>query len=151
MCALDFVTLTWHNMKKNILNLSVKILFFVFILFPAFYLFGESFVVAKQSKKAPSHSKLKEQCCEECASILELTPELLRAVADVHQTALSNLRCYIDGGDTGFIATQSKAQMTACHQKLQALNTKMESLAQEIKECQVFLETGYLKASAKPK
>ena len=151
MCVSESAILKWHNMKKKLLNLSVKITLSAFILFPAFYLFGETFVVAKQSRKGPSYSKLKEQCCEECASLLELTPELLRSLANVHQTALSNLRCYIDDGGAGFIATKSKAQLTACYEKLQALNAKMESLAKEIKECQEFLEGGYLKVNAQPK
>lgn len=126
------------------MSLSVKFLILVLISLPTLYLFGETFVVAKK-KKAPSHSKLKEECCTECATILELTPELLRAVAAVQDTALANLRTYIDDGKDGFIATKSKAQLTASHEKLQALRANLERLTREIQECQTFLETGYLK------
>lgn len=127
------------------LPFGLKIIFPLFILLPTVYLLGETFVVTKQRKKVPSTSKLKEECCEECAAILELTPELLRAVADTHQTMLSNLRCYIDDGNTGFIAAQSKPQLVASHEKLTALRSKLEALCAEVKECESFLRGGYLK------
>jgi len=130
-------------------KLSSKILLSLLVLFPTVYLLGESFVVPR-NKKAPSASKLKEQCCEECAAILELTPELLRVIADVHQTALSNLRSYIDDGKEGFIATKSKAQLAASHDRLVALRTNLESLSREIKQCQSFLEVGYQKVGVTP-
>jgi hypothetical protein len=146
MYVLDFVTLKWHNMNKKLLNLSFKVILFTCILFPAFYLFGETFVIAKQSKKkAPPVSKLKELCCEECAAILELTPELLRVIADVHQMVLKNLRSYLDDGKEGFIAAQSKAQLMASHEKLKAMRVKLETLCNEVRECESFLENGYLK------
>lgn len=132
-------------MNIKLVNLPVKILLSVFILLPTVYLLGETFVVAKNKKKAPSHSKLKEECCAECGSILELTPELLRAIADVQETALANVRSYIDDGKDGFIATKSKAQLTASHEKLQALRANLEKLTKEIQECQKFLSSGYLK------
>ena len=137
-------------MNKKLLNTTFKALLFMAILSPVFYLFGETFVVAKKAK-APPVSKLKEQCCEECAAILELTPELLRVIADVHQTALTNLRSYLDDGKEGFIAAQSKAPLVASHEKLKALRAKLETLCSEVKECQLFLENGYLKVNASSK
>lgn len=124
---------------KNLFS-PLKLLFSIFIIFPTIYLLGETFVVAKK-KKMPSVSKLKEQCCEECAAILEITPELLRTVADVHQTALSNVRCYVDGGKEGFIACTSKDELAESLQKLKKLHSRMECLIQEIHECQSSLQT----------
>lgn len=147
MCVLDFVILKWRNMNKKLLNLSFKVILFTCILFPAFYLFGETFVVAKKIKTPPM-SKIKEQCCEECAAILELTPELLRVIADVHQTALKNLRSYLGDGKECFIAAQSKAQLMASHEKLKTLRAKLEALCSEVRECESFLESGYLKVDS---
>lgn len=129
-------------------NLPVKILLSLCILLPTVCILGETFVVTKQRKKTPPVSKIKEQCCEECAAILELTPDLLRVIADVHQTALSNLRSYLDDGKEGFIASQSKVQLMASHEKLKALRADLESLSAQIKECESFLKSGYLSVEA---
>lgn len=110
-------------------------------LLPSLYILGESFVTPK--KKTPSINKLKEECCQECATILELTPELLRAIANIQQTALSNVRCYMDDGKEGFIATKSKEQLVTSHEKLVALRTDLEALTKQINSARAFLETGY--------
>jgi hypothetical protein len=151
MCLLDFVTLKWRNGMNMKINFPYKILLLFCILLPTVYMFGETFVVAKHRKKTPPVSKLKELCCEECAGILELTPEILRVVADVHQTALKNLRSYLDDGKEGFIAAQSKAQLAASHEKLKTLRAKLETLCGEIRECESFLDSGYSKVGGDQK
>ncbi len=118
------------------------------LIIPTLYLFSESFVTSK--KKTPSVSKLKEQCCEECAAILELTPDLLRAIADLHQTTLNNLRTYIDDGKDGFIATKSKEQLVASHERLIRLRADLEALTQQMKTARSFLESGYAQVKQKP-
>lgn len=117
----------------------LKVLAITLLVLPTIYLCAETFITPK--KKAPSLSKLKEECCQECAAILELTPEILRSIADIQQMALGNVRCYMDDGKEGFIASKSKEKLAASQEKLVALRGDLEALSVQIKSTCSYLES----------
>lgn len=72
------------------------------------FVFSNQFLAPKKTSKLPSSGKLKEQCGQSYADLLEKIPDLLHAIAELHADAISTIRAYAHGDSNCFGCTDKE-------------------------------------------
>ena len=101
---------------------------------------AESFVV-KNPKRSTSITSLKENCCEECSTLLELFPDIMHAMATIQSIAIKTIRGYWEGDKQTMCLRTTKSQLESCCKKLTALREQMEQMKKELQQQAAFLQS----------
>jgi len=95
-----------------------------------------SFLIAEQflikNKKTPSVSKLKEQCCEQYARIMQDVPDLLHVIADLQTKAITVIADYCDGDKTSSFQQASKDELLVYNQALSQIESILSNMKNQL-------------------
>lgn len=94
------------------------------------FLFANPFV-AKKKEKAPSANQLKQDCCEIHTEIIQMVPEIMRAMADMQQQAFDVLEKYCRGEST-CLAKASKQDLDKYNKLLNSIVVICQNFTTEI-------------------
>lgn len=122
------------------MNKRVKSLFFISGIVISFFVLAENFVLKKQ-KRVPSQKVLKEQCCDEFGTLLELFPAIMRQMADLQEIAIKTIRGYWDGDKQSLCVCATKDQLESCTKRLAALDKQMHQLKKNLEKEVLFLQS----------
>lgn len=104
--------------------------------------FANEFTKPKEKPKPlPKLSKLKEKCCADFVSTLERLPDLMRAVANVQDIALENVRNYAENTGEGILGACNKEQVNTAQKTLENLNYQIDQLISALTSAHSTLKT----------
>lgn len=92
---------------------------------------SNQFVVQKKTK-LPSTHKLKEQCCEQYARIIQLIPGVMHSTADLQTIAFDILQRYCEGDAACLGSDLTKEQLVTYNTLLNKMANVCENFTTEI-------------------
>lgn len=87
--------------------------------------------VAKKKEKVPSANQLKQDCCEIHTEIIQMVPQMMRAMADVQEQAFDVLEKYCRGEST-CLAKASKQELDKYNKLLNNIAAICQNFTTEI-------------------
>ena len=97
-------------------------------------LFAADQFIVKKTKKEPSISTLKQECCQQLVDAVKLVPNLLSHVAVFQQEAIVIVEGYWHSDKESFCECATKEKLASCSAQLKQLHAKTEEIITQYKK-----------------